>query len=113
MILGLKERQVIARDLLLRAGHEVRIDRVNLKPIHASGDQPLDVFSGQFAMTPFRVTKGVNGRKHISTASLETSDISAVKIARQPEPEGTLQVYILAPIKPGQLFFRGSKHNVF
>ena len=101
------------KGLASSAGHEVRIDRVNLKPIHASGDQPLDVFSGQFAITLFRVTKAIDGWKYISTASLETSDISAVKIARQPEPEGTLQVYILALIKPGQLFFRGSKHNVF
>ena len=101
------------KGLASSAGHEVRIDRVNLKPIHAIGDQPLDVFSGQFAMTLFRVTKGVDGRKHISTASLEARDISARNIARQPEPEGPLQVYILALIKQGQLFFRGSKHNVF
>ena len=101
------------KGLASSAGHEVRIDRVNLKPIHAIGDQPLDVFSGQFAMTLFRVTKGVDGRKHISTANLETSDISARKIARQPEPEGALQVHILAPIKPRHLTIRGRKYNVF
>ena len=86
-----------SRDLLLRPRHEVEVGRVDLKPVHASGDQPLDVLSGQFAITLPGVTKDVDRRKHTSTASIETTAISARKIPRPPEPEGTPQAVRNAP----------------
>ena len=92
---------------------ERKVNRVDLKTVHAFLAESLDILFGQFKVSRHRIAKGIDGRDNECARRFQAIDISFLKLLGQAKPESMMQVKLGAASEILPFFIGEGETDVF